>query len=142
MPESKKDEKEKPEHRLSGVAIGLMDCPDCETEKPIRVNRNGNAYFDCREVVDSETGERCYCSRKWGRVRSAEMIKDYEEANRGETSQGEQQDGGSAEVSAEESSTQKTSSEETGADDDDDIVGQGHADNDDGCEIPGFAFLA
>lgn len=61
----------KPENQT----IGYVICPDCGKQTPVKLNKNGCLYIYCTNVVNEETGERCYARRQWGRKASREYIK-------------------------------------------------------------------
>lgn len=58
-----------------GDIISKKKCPCCGTVKPAKVNKNGNVYFDCREIVDVATRERCYYQERYGRMASKKLIQ-------------------------------------------------------------------
>jgi ssDNA-binding Zn-finger/Zn-ribbon topoisomerase 1 len=63
----------------AGQQIGIVDCPGCGVELPLKVGQNGSVFFYCQNIVGERGGkkEKCYTRNTFGRTASERIKSDY-----------------------------------------------------------------
>lgn len=61
---------------LKSQTIGKVTCPECGKPTPLKVNKNGIAYYFCGNY-SMQTDGPCSHHQKWSRARSVEFQTEY-----------------------------------------------------------------
>lgn len=61
--------------KIENRIVGEVICPDCGKNTAVKVNKNGSLYIYCTNIINDDTGERCYSRKIWGRAKSREFLK-------------------------------------------------------------------
>ncbi|MEJ5217116.1 zinc ribbon domain-containing protein [Cognatishimia sp. D5M38] len=58
-----------------GTIVAETKCGDCGKPVKVKLNKNGNAYYNCPHV--DENLERCNHSQRWGKASSQKMQRNF-----------------------------------------------------------------